>query len=221
MKLRFTIAMAALLGTTSVFSAVTLNVAEEIKIVAVNDQEVSGGLFSKNENYKLDAGINKISVRYTDYFQHHDNSHDILKSGVVTVTTPGLQDGQTYRLGLINPPKDFDEAQEYKNQPVIGLYNSQNQLLVQQSGAVEVKKSLFGGAGGFLSKTLDLTTKSQTPVNQPPVLYQATVQQDQVKNDVNTVQGQLNISADQQMIQIWQKASKQERQKFMSWLATQ
>jgi len=202
MDLRIAATAAVFLFSTSVFSAVTVTVPEEIKIVAVNDQEVNSGLLRSNQTYSLDGGINAISVRYNEFFQHSDNSHDILKSGVVTVKTPSLKDGETYRLALIQAPKDFDAAQKYKNQPIIGLYDAKNQLLVQQTGAKDAAKPWFGNR--VLTKKLDMTTQVATPVHQPAAVYTQSADQN-----------------DQQLIQLWQKASKAERQKFMTWLAEQ
>ena len=202
MGLRIAATAAVFLFSTPVFSAVTVTVPEEIKIVAVNDQEVKSGLLRSNQTYSLDAGVNAISVRYNEFFQHSDNSHDILKSGVVTVKTPSLKDGETYRLALIQAPKDFDAAQKYKNQPIIGLYDAKNQLLVQQTGAKDAAKPWFGNR--VLTKKLDMTTQVATPVHQPAAVYTQSADQN-----------------DQQLIQLWQKASKAERQKFMTWLAEQ
>ena len=202
MGLRIAATAAVFLFSTSVFSAVTVTVPEEIKIVAVNDQEVNSGLLRSNQTYSLDAGVNAISVRYNEFFQHSDNSHDILKSGVVTVKTPSLKDGETYRLALIQAPKDFDAAQKYKDQPIIGLYDAKNQLLVQQTGAKDAAKPWFGNR--VLTKKLDMTTQVATPVHQPAAVYTQSADQN-----------------DQQLIQLWQKASKAERQKFMTWLAEQ
>ena len=202
MGLRIAATAAVFLFSTSVFSAVTVTVPEEIKIVAVNDQEVKSGLLRSNQTYSLDAGINAISVRYNEFFQHSDNSHDILKSGVVTVKTPSLKEGETYRLALIQAPKDFDAAQKYKDQPIIGLYDAKNQLLVQQTGAKDAAKPWFGNR--VLTKKLDMTTQVATPVHQPAAVYTQSADQN-----------------DQQLIQLWQKASKAERQKFMTWLAEQ
>lgn len=202
MGLRIAATAVVFLFSTSVFSAVTVTVPEEIKIVAVNDQEVNSGLLRSNQTYSLDAGINAISVRYNEFFQHSDNSHDILKSGVVTVKTPSLKDGETYRLALIQAPKDFDAAQKYKDQPIIGLYDAKNQLLVQQTSTKDAAKPWFGNR--VLTKKVDLTTQAATPVNQPAAVYIQSADQN-----------------DQKLIQLWQKASKAERQKFMTWLAEQ
>jgi uncharacterized protein YccT (UPF0319 family) len=218
MNLRIMIAVATLMGSTSVFSAVTLTAPEEIKIVGVNEREVNSGLIRKKQSYKLDPGSNRISVRYIAFFQHNDNSHDILKSDVVTVKTPELKDGESYRLALINAPKDFDTAQKYKDQPIIGLYDARNQLLVQQSGANSETKPLLGKS--VLGKALDLTTKTVAPANQPAPVYAQAAVSPMVAN-LNSAETAIKTSTDQKLIQLWQQASKEERRKFMLWLAEQ
>lgn len=215
MALRLTAAIAAMMVSSAAFSAVTVTAPEEIKIVAVNDQEVSAGLLRSNQQYKLDAGENTISVRYTEFFQHADNSHDILRSGIVTVKTPVLKDGESYRLALIDAPKDFDVAQKYKDQPIIGLYDQKKQLLVKQAGAKAEQKAWFS-TGAFGSSSVDLTkTKTAAPANQPAPVYAQAVSVSGAEASVRAG------TADQQLVQLWQKSSKQERQKFMSWLAEQ
>ena len=106
----------------SVFAAVTISAPEEIVLLAVNDQEVNTGLFrSKNNEYKVDAGQVALSVRYQQYFEHLNGEHDILKSGVVTVTAPDLKDGQAYQLALVNAPRSFDEAKAFVTQPTVAI----------------------------------------------------------------------------------------------------
>ncbi|MCJ8161745.1 YccT family protein [Acinetobacter zhairhuonensis] len=216
MALRLTFAAAALMVSGSVFSAVTVTAPEEIKILAVNDQEVNTGLFrSENNAYKLDAGSSSISLRYIQYFEHMSGEHDIVKSGVLTLKTPNLQDNQTYKLALVNAPKTFEEAKKYAEQPTVALYDQKQQVLVQQTGANTEQKpwlsrSMFGGA-------VDLTQKNvKAPVNQPPAVYakaQTTVQLAEVSTQASAL--------DKQLIELWKKADKAERQKFMSWVAEQ
>ena len=216
MALRLTYAAAALMVSGSVFSAVTVTAPEEIKILAVNDQEVNTGLFrSENNAYKLDAGSSSISLRYIQYFEHMSGEHDIVKSGVVTLKTPNLQDNKTYQLALVNAPKTFEDAKKYAEQPTVALYDQKQQVLVQQTGANTEQKpwlsrSMFGGA-------VDLTQKNvKAPVNQPPAVYaapQVTAQTAQLSTQASAV--------DKQLIELWKKADKTERQKFMSWLAEQ
>ena len=220
MNLRIAVTVAALLASSTVFSAITLNVPEEIKIVAVNDQEVNAGLLRKNQSFKLNAGINRINVRYTEYFQHVDSSHDILKSGVVSLQTPALQDGQEYRLALINAPQSFEAAQLFKKQPIIGLYDQNNQLIIQQIGVSESVQPLLGKT--LSTKTIDLTmTSGSTPV-QPTTSLVAKQQISNGQEPIDVIKQdyrqQSNVSALQKL---WKQASTNERREFMAWLADQ
>ena len=219
MAFKLGVAAIALMACSSAFSAVTISVPEEIKLLTVNDQEIRSGLFSSAQQVKVNAGENVINLRYQQYFEHHNGAHDILKSGVITLKTPILQDGENYRLALVNPPKDFDAAKEFKDQPSVGLYNQKNQLLVQQTGA---KVSSTGWLIGSLrNKTVDTTQNSAT-VNQPAAVYTAAAVLPSEKTTSVTLHTQKQTQGkEQQLIQLWQQASKAERQKFMSWLAEQ
>ena len=219
MAFKLGVAAIALMACSSAFSAVTISVPEEIKLLTVNDQEIRSGLFSSAQQVKVNAGENVINLRYQQYFEHHNGAHDILKSGVITLKTPILQDGENYRLALVNPPKDFDAAKEFKDQPSVGLYNQKNQLLVQQTGA---KVSSTGWLIGSLrNKTVDTTQHSAT-VNQPAAVYTAAAVLPSEKTTSVTLHTQKQTQGkEQQLIQLWQQASKVERQKFMSWLAEQ
>lgn len=223
MALRLTFTAAALMMSGAAFSAVTITAPEEIKILAVNDQEVNTGLFrSANNQYKVDAGESLISVRYTEYFEHLNGEHDIVKSGVVTLKTPLLKNGENYRLDLVNAPASFEAAKKYAEQPVIALMDNNKQILVQQSGANTEQKPWLGQ--GIFAKATDLTQKKSTPVNQPaPVYTQAAVISGaalpaSLNSSVSTHSAN---TADQQLIQLWKNSNKAERQKFMAWLAEQ
>lgn len=234
MRLKYCVASFGLLCSSllsgGVFAAVTITAPEEIVLLAVNDQEVNTGLFRSTKNeYKVDAGQVALSVRYQQYFEHLSGEHDILKSGVVTVQAPDLKDGQTYQLKLVNQPKSFDEAKRYVTQPTIAIYDKNGTLVVQQSGVNNEAKPWL--SSGVFSKVVDLTTNTKKNIaNQPAAVYpvpNAVTITEPTSSVVKNVdmQSSTNVSnkstADQQLIQIWQKASKAERQKFMSWLAEQ
>lgn len=147
MTLRLGVAAIGLLLSGSVFSAVTITAPEEIVILAVNGQEVNSGLFrSSKNNYKVDAGEASLSVRYQEYFEHLSGEHDIVKSGVVTIQTPVLKDGQTYKLAMVDAPKQFEQAKKYAEQPTVALYSANNELIVQQTGANNEAKPWFATA---------------------------------------------------------------------------
>lgn len=213
MVIRSIFAITLILASVTTFSAVTITAPEEIKILAVNDQEVNTGLFrAKNNQYKVDAGKNNLSVRYNQYFEHLNGEHDIVKSGVITLTTPLLKDGESYALNLVNAPTNYETAKKYAEQPVIALFDQNKKILVQQTGANTQQKpwlsqSLFG-------KVTDLTQKKSIPLNQPAPVYSQT-------SVTESVEDRSISTTDQQLIQLWKKSSKIERQKFMNWLGEQ
>ncbi|RKG32713.1 DUF2057 domain-containing protein [Acinetobacter guerrae] len=225
MTLKFTLAALSLCLSSSVFAAATITAPEEIVILAVNDQEVNSGLLRQKENdYKVDAGEISISVRYQEFFQHLDGEHDIVKSGIVTLKTPPLKDGASYKLDVVNAPKNFEDAKKYAEQPTIALYNANHQLLVQQTGANTEAKPWFNR--GLFGKAYDLTQTKSASANQPAPVY--TTQAVTVKETASVPATVVVASSsntvktnDQQLVELWQKSSKPERQKFMTWLAGQ
>lgn len=221
MAFKYGVAALALMLSGSVFAAVTLSAPEEIVVLAVNDQEVNSGLIRKKNEYKVDAGQVAVSVRYQQYFEHLNGEHDILKSGVVTVTAPDLKDGQTYKIALVNSPQRFEDAKKYAEQPTIAIYDNKNRLVVQQTGVNTEAKPWLGS--GLFGKVIDLTSSKKAPVNQPAAVYATTTSQSPAATTVSKTTQTVSDanSADRQLIQIWQNASKAERQKFMTWLAEQ
>lgn len=223
MSLRVGVAAFGLLLSSSVFSAVTITAPEEIVILAVNGQEVNNGLIpSKKNNYQVDPGNLTLNVRYREYFEHLNGEHDIVKSGVVTIQTTDLKDNQTYNLALVNAPKDFSQAKKFAEQPTVALYDQSKKLVVQQTGANNEAQPWFSG-NSLLARTLDLTQKNKNNVvNQPAPVYAAsTTNVAPVAVTATTVVSGNIKTTDQQLVELWQKASKAERQKFMAWLAGQ
>jgi len=223
MSLRVGVAALGLFLSGSVFSAVTITAPEEIVILAVNGQEVNNGLLaSKKNNYRVDPGNLTVNVRYREYVEHLNGEHDIVKSGVVTLQATELKDNQSYVLGLVNAPKSFEAAKKYAEQPTVALYDQNKKLVVQQTGANNEAQPWFTGSN-LISRTLDLTSKNKNnAVNQPAPVYGAAATNQVIEAPIATVASTNSIkSTDQQLVDLWQKASKAERQKFMAWLAGQ
>lgn len=195
MRVNMIAASLAFCCSMPVVAAVNISAPEDIQVIAINQQDVKTGVFSKKEGYTLSEGTHKISVRYHGFFEHHDHSHDVLKSDVFTLTTPELKSGQ-YHLALIDAPRDFEAAKQYQQQPIVGLYDQHKNLVAQQVGSKKNKSSWLN------SINFTTSTQSQSDAQQITPVSQSETQQ-----------------LSQQLIQIWQQASKQERQKFMQWIA--
>ncbi|ANF81840.1 hypothetical protein A3K93_06320 [Acinetobacter sp. NCu2D-2] len=204
MKISVLAMATTLFAATQSFAAIKLTVPEEIKLMAVDHQDVSGSLLQSKQTYQLDANIKSISVRYQQYFEHLNDTHDILKSATVSIEQLNLIDGQSYRLGLVNAPKTFEQAQKYKEQPIVAIYDENNRVVAQQEGVKANSKSLLSSIG--LTQNIDLTTK---PVIKP------------LKDEVKLEKVIQHEGKEVQMIQIWQRANTEERQKFLNWLDTQ
>lgn len=218
MNKRWSLSLALLMMASPAFATITLTTPEEIKVAAINGQEVNTSLFSSKKNaHQLKAGENVISVRYTQYFEENRNigTHEIIRSNIVNIKTPLLEDNQNYVLALIDNPKNIDIAREYAKQPIFGLYDSKNQLLVKQQGA---KSSNLGIVSNLFTEG-ESVDKSQVNI-QPSPEYTP-----QAKLNSSIGKTQLNIGVQngeaQQLIHIWKNTTKAERQKFMTWLAEQ
>ena len=221
---------------TIVHADVMITAPEEIDVVAINDQEISGGLFSASENrYKLDAGVHNISVRYKQLFEHRTGEHDVLKSDIVTLNQVQLQDGQNYKLTLVGAPRNFEECKTFAEQPTVGVENAQGQLIAKQIGANSkakpwLSKGLFGSVMDLRSKddepknvsTQSSMISAQTAKTVPPAVQVQPVTQNTAPSQNNTPsQNAVASGKAQQLIQLWQSATPQERQKFTAWLAEQ
>lgn len=197
-----------------VSAAVTIVVPEEIALLEINNQPINSGFLRNKKNYQVDAGDVNLNVRYQQYFDHGNNQHDILKSGILSLATKDLQDQQTYSLKLINPPQDFEQAKKYVDHPIVALLDQNKNIVAQQDVLSVASKS-------GLSQIFNLNNDRNNTEKKLSV--------QKANSNVSTIEDRSNIktddkvdpksvASDKQLIEIWKKASKQERQKFMNWL---
>lgn len=197
-----------------VSAAVTIVVPEEIALLEINNQPINSGFLRNKKNYQVDAADVNLNVRYQQYFDHGNNQHDILKSGILSLATKDLQDQQTYSLKLINPPQDFEQAQKYVDHPIVALLDQNKNIVAQQDIVSVASKS-------GLSQILNLNNdrdNTEKSINVQKANSSAIYTGDKSNTQTDAKAYSQNIASDQQLIEIWKKASKQERQTFMSWL---
>ena len=186
-------------------AAVTLLAPEEIPVLALDHQEVAGSLFwSSKTTYKLDSGSHEIAVRYEQLFDQNNGDHDVLKSSIVSLKAE-LQDNKTYRLTLVNPPKDYDDAKQYVKQPIIAIVDEQGNTVAQQQALDNAPKPLLGSS--LFKRVLDFRSNN----GQKDLTRTGTDASTASTTTVNAVKG----STVEQLKQLWQSASEQERQQFM------
>ena len=209
---------------------VLINTPEEIVVLSINDQEMKKSIFGGTKNtYRLEAGTHQIAVKYQQIFEDNYVSHDIVRSGIVTLNTGNLIDQQTYHLALVNPPSSHDEAKKFAEQPVIALKDASGQIVAQHTGSNTASQPLLSS---LLGKNNEIDVRGTKQVASQTAIVKApesapTVVQGSVPVSVPTqvvkseVVAAIKTSKDQQLIDLWKSASAQERQKFMTWLAEQ
>ena len=186
-------------------AAVTLLTPEEIPVLALDQQEVASRLFwASKTTYKLDPGSHEIAVRYEQLFDQNNGDHDVLKSSIVSLKAE-LQDNKTYRLALVNPPKDYDAAKQYVKQPIIAIVDEQGNTVAQQQALDNAPKPLLGSS--LFKRVLDFRSNN----GQKDLTRTGTDASTASTTTVNAVKG----STVEQLKQLWQSASEQERQQFM------
>ena len=116
-----------------------------------------------------------------------------------------LQDNKTYRLTLVNPPKDYDDAKQYVKQPIIAIVDEQGNTVAQQQALDNAPKPLLGSS--LFKRVLDFRSNN----GQKDLTRTGTDASTASTTTVNAVKG----STVEQLKQLWQSASEQERQQFM------
>lgn len=223
-KVAFSVVVMALAASSH--AAVTLITPEEIPVLALNQQEVSGNFFrSTKTSYKLDPGMHDIAVRYEQLFNLNNGEHDILKSAVISVRAD-LQDNRTYYLRLVNPPKDYNVAKDYVKQPIIAVMDDQGKIIAQQQGLDNAPKPVLGSS--FFNRVMDFRDKLDSrkdytvPVsNHSAANSSAYSQSGELSSKVVSSSATSSSAASstvEQLKQLWQQTNEQERQQFMQFI---
>lgn len=237
-KIAFSVVVLAL--ATSGQAAVTLITPEEIPVLALDQQEVTGNFFrSSKTTYKLDPGSHDIAVRYEQLFNQTNGEHDILKSAVITVRA-NLEDNKTYRLSLVNPPKNYEVAQEYVKQPIIAVMDEQGQVIAQQQALNNAPKPMLGSS--FFNRVMDFRTQlgNQKDYTAPATTNNSVSNSGNNSGNNSAMASTSGSSASgtsmpassmpassmpvtgsntlEQLKQLWQQSTKPEREQFMQFI---
>lgn len=204
------IVFATLLGifASNAFAEVKLSVDDNIKVTAINGQEIKHGLLQPlQREFTLSSGRHVITARYDRLFDLN-REHDYVKSGNVTITAT-LDDGQ-YELIMPNQPNSYQSAKEYAKNPSLAIAQ-EGKILVQENTSEERAGLLSGigaGLGGIFQRDNALNANQRVIASlEPTTPAQSTVPP--------PVKGDDNLDG---FMKIWLNSSETEREKIRQWI---
>ena len=213
-----TVMTVAALATTQTFAQVTLNVADNTVVTAINGQEVKSGLFSNpQKTFKLAPGKHVITAKYNRLYELRGDNHDVLRSSNISVPVE-LVDNQSYVLDMLGQPEDYNAAKQYVKQPTLAVLQGKQVIASQQanssnnSGIFSGLGNALGGVFGGNSKALEANQQTITALNTQsgnaiPALNQPATTT--VTSSSDTLD---------QFMQLWLRATPAERDKIRQWI---
>lgn len=197
------------LATTSLSSMaqVTLNVGENTIVTAINGQEVRNSLFAEPKRvFHLEAGKHVITAKYQRLYELQGDNHDVLRSSNISLPVE-LSDNQSYELVMANQPDFYQDAKEYAKQPTLTVRQN-GQILTSQKATDANHSGIFSGLGTALGGMFGGGNKA-VQANQQTISALGT--------SSVTTPVKLDNTLDQFM-QLWLKASPEEREKIRQWV---
>lgn len=212
MKKILALALITAISTTA-FADVTLKVDENIKVTAINGQEIRHNLLQPlKRDFTLQAGRHVITARYDRLFDLTSGSHDYLKSGNITVTAD-LADNQSYQLVMPNQPNNYHSAKEYAKSPSLAITLNGN--VIAQENTSEQREGILSGLGNLFGKDkgVNANQKAISALNQAQAQPTATV----IAQPTQVAKPESKDNLDGFM-QLWLNSSEEEREKIRQWV---
>ena len=215
------------MGSLSMLShaAVTLVVDDNIKVTAINGQELKQSLFQPlTKEFTLQPGKHVITAKYDRLYNLRRDEHDYLRSGNISVAAD-LADNQTYRLTMPNQPEDYAAAKKYAENPTLAIQQN-NTVVASQKSLGGNDGSIFSGLGKALGGVFggggDAELQNQQAIaalGQPAVTTQSTTNSGAVSSSRYTVTpANQSASTLDQFMQLWLTATPAEREKMRQWM---
>lgn len=201
--------------SVSAMAQVTLNVGANTIVTAINGQEVKNGLFTEpKRQFILEAGKHVITAKYNRLYELHGDNHDVLRSSNISLPVE-LADNQSYELVMSNQPENYQQAKEYAKQPTLAITQSGKTLASQQATASD-GSSIFSGLGNALSGVFGGGNKA-VQANQQAISA-LDGKSPNVVPALATAPTAQSTDTLNQFMQLWLKASPEEREKIRQWV---
>lgn len=207
-------------------AAVTLNVEDHIKVTAINGQEIKQSAFKPlTKQFTLQPGKHVITAKYDRLYDLRRDEHDYLRSGNVSVAAE-LQDNQTYTLVMPGQPEDYRAAKKYAEQPTLAVQQG-TQLVASQQSIANNEDGIFSGLtkaiGGVFGSNDAQMANQRAIASLEQTGSVDTAAQGSGIAAVQPSAAQASSTADtastlDQFMQLWLKASPEERVKIRQWV---
>ena len=208
-----TLAGIGLFSLTFAHAEVTLSVDDNIKVTAINGQQVNSSPFqSLKKSFNLQPGKHVITAKYDRLYDLRNDEHDYLRSGNVTVTAE-MQDNQTYRLAMPGQPEKYEEAKQYAKAPTLAVMKG-SQVVSKSTGVSE--------EGGLFSSITSLFGSNDAQMENQKAI--AAINADGKSSSSNAIAPVSTNSNSTQadtldrFMQLWLQATPDEREKIRQWI---
>ncbi|WP_407719820.1 DUF2057 domain-containing protein [Psychrobacter sanguinis] len=208
-----TLAGIGLFSLTFAHAEVTLSVDDNIKVTAINGQQVNSSPFqSLKKSFNLQPGKHVITAKYDRLYDLRNDEHDYLRSGNVTVTAE-MQDNQTYRLAMPGQPEKYEEAKQYAKAPTLAVMKG-SQVVSKSTGVIE--------EGGLFSSITSLFGSNDAQMENQKAI--AAINADGKSSSSNAIAPVSTNSNSAQadtldrFMQLWLQATPDEREKIRQWI---
>ncbi|OOS08026.1 hypothetical protein SAMN02745664_101229 [Moraxella cuniculi DSM 21768] len=205
-KITIASALGIALASNIAIAKVELQVDDNIKVTAINGQEIRHGLLQPlQKTFSLEAGRHVITARYDRLFDISNSDHDYLKSDNITISAD-LADNQQYQLIMPNQPNNYNAAKEYAKAPTLAI--AHNGSIIAQESTTQSRTGLLSGITGAIgnmfgrdNQAVNSNQQAIAAINQPP-------------KTTNTANKD-NLDG---FMQLWLNASEEEREKIRQWI---
>ncbi len=224
-------------GSVSMLSHadVTLLVDDNIKVTAINGQELKQSIFQPlTKSFTLQPGQHVLTAKYDRLYDLPRDEHDYLRSGNISVAAD-LTDNQIYRLTMPGQPEDYAAAKEYAKQPTLAVQQNNTVVASQQSvagndgsifsGLGKALGGVFGGGGDAQLQNQQTiaalgqpTVNSQiNTVNARPAVVTSNPYSAVPASNVSQPMATQSTATLDQFMQLWLQATPAEREKMRQW----
>ena len=216
-------------GSMLTHAAVTLNVDDNIKVTAVNGQELKQSVFQPlTKQLTLQPGQHVITAKYDRLYNLPRDEHDYLRSGNISVAA-NLVDNQTYRLSMPGQPEDYAAAKAYAEKPTLAVQQNNTVVASQQSigsrdsgifsGFGKALGGVFGGGNAQMQNQQAIAALGQPTVAVPTNTNAAIVSANtsSVTSAMSPANAAQSSSTLDSFMQLWLQATPAEREKMRQW----